>query len=71
MYQRVFFGQVKVEANRALPDLDARERLALWPMAAAALAMGVIPLVWISAIDPAVAGALHNAAQITTQVFVR
>ena len=71
LYQRVFFGQVKVEANRALPDLNIRERIALWPMAVVALVMGVLPLVWISAIDPAVANALSNAAQMTTQVIGR
>ena len=71
MYQRVFYGQVKVEKNKTLPDLDARERLALWPMAGAALVMGVLPLVWISAIDPAVSNALHSAAQLTSQVLAR
>lgn len=71
MYQRVFYGQIKVDKNKVLPDLDARERLALWPMAGAALAMGVIPLVWISAIDPAVAGALHTAVHFTSQVMAR
>ncbi|HET7796701.1 MAG TPA: NADH-quinone oxidoreductase subunit M, partial [Nevskia sp.] len=68
MYQRVFFGEIKVEANRALPDLDFRERIALWPMAGAALVMGVLPLIWISAIDPAVGRALGNAAQLTMKV---
>ena len=71
LYQRVFFGKVKVEANRTLPDLDLRERLALWPMAGAAVLMGVLPLVWISAIDPAVKDALGNAAQLTMQVMGR
>ena len=71
MYQRVFFGQVKIEKNRALPDLDLRERVALWPMAGAAVLMGVLPLVWISAIDPAVKNALGNAAQLTMQVMGR
>ena len=71
LYQRVFFGQVKVEANRTLPDLDIRERIALWPMAGAAILMGVLPLVWISAIDPAVKNALGNAAQLTMQVIGR
>jgi NADH-quinone oxidoreductase subunit M len=71
MYQRVFFGKVKVEANLALPDLSAREKTALWPLALAALAMGVAPLVWINAIDPAVRNALGNAAQLTMQVIGR
>jgi NADH-quinone oxidoreductase subunit M len=71
MYQRVFFGQVKVEVNRALPDLSARERLALWPLAIAAVGMGVAPLIWINAVDPAVRNVLRTAAQFTSQVVGR
>src|SRR5213594_3006397 len=56
MYQRVFFGQVKHEENNSLPDLDLRERVALWPAAVMALLMGIAPLWWLNAIDPAV----HN-----------
>jgi NADH-quinone oxidoreductase subunit M len=63
MYQRVFFGQVKNDANRTLPDIGARERLALWPTAVAALAMGVAPIVWLNAIDPAVRLALGPLGQ--------
>src|SRR5881409_2400813 len=37
MYQRVFFGQVKHEENNSLPDLDLRERVALWSAAVMAL----------------------------------
>jgi len=62
---------VKLEVNRTLPDLDLRERVALWPMAVVALLMGVLPLVWISAIDPAVKNALGTAAQMTMQVVGR
>ena len=54
MYQRVFFGIVKHEENISLPDLDLRERAALSPAAVMALAMGVAPLLWLNAIDPAV-----------------
>ncbi len=71
MYQRVFFGEVKVEVNRTLPDLDLRERVALWPMSIMAVVMGVLPLIWISAIDPAVKNALGNAAQVAMQVVGR
>jgi NADH-quinone oxidoreductase subunit M len=58
MYQRVFFGAVKNPANAALPDLDTRERLALWPLAGLALVMGVASPWWMQAIDPAVRAAL-------------
>src|SRR3989441_1263414 len=37
MYQRVFFGIVKHEENSSLPDLNLRERAALWPAAVLAL----------------------------------
>ena len=68
MYQRVFFGTVKHEINDSLPDLDARERIALWPAAVAALVMGVAPLVWLSAIDPAVSTALQPLTQLASKV---
>jgi NADH-quinone oxidoreductase subunit M len=58
MYQRVFFGAVKLEVNNTLPDLNTREKVALSPIAIAALVMGVAPMVWLSAIDPAVQSAL-------------
>jgi NADH-quinone oxidoreductase subunit M len=63
MYQRVFFGKVKHDVNNTLPDLNAREKAALWPAAAAALVMGVAPLMWLSTIDPAVQAALRMVGQ--------
>jgi NADH-quinone oxidoreductase subunit M len=68
MYQRVFWGQVKNDANRALPDLDTREQASLWPLAAAALVMGVAPLIWISAIDPTVRATLSRMAQVAARL---
>ncbi|HWR36336.1 MAG TPA: NADH-quinone oxidoreductase subunit M [Clostridia bacterium] len=58
MYQRVFYGTVKNEANAALPDMNGRERVALLPLAIAALVMGVAPVLWLNSIDPAVARAI-------------
>jgi NADH:ubiquinone oxidoreductase subunit 4 (subunit M) len=49
--------------NRNLPDISARERIALWPTAIAALIMGVAPPVWFASIDPAVRLALGPLAQ--------
>ncbi len=40
-YQRVFFGGVTVERNRALPDASRRERVILFTMAAVILWMGI------------------------------
>src|SRR4029077_19303302 len=58
MYQRVFFGKVTHPENSTLPALSAREQLALWPTAIAALVMGFAPLLWLNIIDPAVQNAL-------------
>jgi NADH-quinone oxidoreductase subunit M len=75
MYQRVFYGQLTNPANKNLPDLDARERVSMWPLAIAALVMGVAPNLWLHSIDKSVAYALTQfnnglraAAPITTQV---
>src|SRR5262249_43173447 len=46
MYQRVFYGKVTHPENNSLPDLDKREKLALWPTAAAALRIGVARRLW-------------------------
>jgi NADH-quinone oxidoreductase subunit M len=54
MYQRVFYGKVFAPENSSLPDLFGYEKAALWPAALVALAMGVAPLMWTKAIDPAV-----------------
>jgi NADH-quinone oxidoreductase subunit M len=68
MYQRVFFGKVKHEVNNTLPDLNLREKFALAPAAVAALLMGVAPLLWLGAIDPAVQSALAPFAQLAAKV---
>ena len=67
MYQRVFFGQVKHEENNSLPDLDLRERVALWPAAVMALLMGIAPLWWLNAIDPAVHNVLLQFPQLAAK----
>jgi len=68
MYQRVFFGKVNHEVNRSLPDLSGREQAALWPTALAALVMGVAPLLWLNAIDPAVQAVLAPFTQMAGKV---
>jgi NADH-quinone oxidoreductase subunit M len=62
MYQRVFYGEIRNDANRTLRDLNARERAILWPMAAAAVIMGVAPLLWTRAID-------HTVQNLLAQVM--
>jgi len=68
MYQRVFFGKVTHPENSTLPDLSAREQLALWPTAIAALVMGVAPLLWLNVIDPAVHSTLTAFVQSASKV---
>jgi len=64
MYQRVFYGKVTIAVNNTLPDLNGRERLALWPMAALALIMGVIPMAWMNSIDATVARVLPQTQTV-------
>jgi len=71
MYQRVFFGKITVPANHSLSDLSGFEKAAVWPCAVAALVMGVAPLLWLNAIDPAVQSALTPFAQVISKVVGR
>src|SRR5205085_3151389 len=54
MVQRVFYGENRNPANHGLHDAVARERLTLWPLSAAALIMGVAPMIWLNGINPSV-----------------
>ncbi|MGA8877705.1 MAG: NADH-quinone oxidoreductase subunit M [Candidatus Korobacteraceae bacterium] len=65
MYQRIFYGEVTVPANKMLRDIDARERVSLWPLAIAAFVMGVAPMLWLHSIDPAVSAALRTFSGAT------
>jgi NADH-quinone oxidoreductase subunit M len=71
MYQRVFFGKVTHSSNQSLPDMNLRERTALWPAAAMALVMGVAPLLWLNSIDPSVQNALAPFSQLASKVAGR
>jgi len=52
MIQRVFYCDLGSKPESiAAPDLDAREHLALWPLVALFLAMGVASPLWMRAID--------------------
>jgi len=67
----VFFGKVKREVNATLPDLSGREQAVLWPPALIALVMGVVPLLWLNAIDPAVQSVLAPFTQLASKVVGR
>jgi len=43
-----------------LQDVDARERVSLWPLAIAALVMGVAPNLWLHSIDASVSAVLRQ-----------
>ena len=55
VYERTFYGVVKQRVNQTLSDVNARERLALIPLAVFALVMGVASPYWMKAIDPSTA----------------
>src|ERR1700722_20092404 len=68
MYQRVFYGKIPQPKNNSLHDLFGFEKAAVWPCAIAALVMGVAPILWLGAIDPAVQSALTPFAQMVSKV---
>ena len=68
MYQRVFYGKVTHQENNTLRDLSGYEKIAVWPCAAAALVMGVAPILWLGAIDPAVQAALTPFTRLASRV---
>ncbi len=51
MYQRVFYGEIKNEKNRTLPDCDFREKLILTTMVIVIIAMGVYPQPFLRRMD--------------------
>jgi NADH-quinone oxidoreductase subunit M len=55
MYQRVFYGPIRHEENRALHDIDGREQISLWPLAIMAVFMGVASPLFMKSIDGSVA----------------
>ena len=71
MFQRVFYGKVTHPVNNGLADMIGFEKAAIWPCAVAALAMGVAPILWLAAIDPAVAAMLNTVPQIVGKVVVQ
>ncbi len=71
MYQRVFYGEVTNPANQALHDIDAREQVSLWPLAIAALVMGVAPMLWLHSISPSATEALKQFAAPTQTVVTQ
>jgi NADH-quinone oxidoreductase subunit M len=59
IYQRTFYGEPNGPANANMRDLNARESIAIWPLAALALIMGVFSPLWMKSIDPATTATLQ------------
>ncbi len=68
MFQRVFYGKVTHPVNNGMADMLGFEKAAVWPCAVIALLMGVAPILWLGAIDPAVQSALTPFAQMASKV---
>jgi hypothetical protein len=51
-----------------MADMLCVEKSAVWPCAAAALVMGVAPILWLGAIDPAVQAALAPLTQVASRM---
>jgi NADH-quinone oxidoreductase subunit M len=68
MYQRVFYGKVTHAVNETIRDLSGFEKWAVWPCAVTALAMGVAPILWLAAIDPAVQAVLTPFAKVASRM---
>ena len=65
MIQRVFYGDLGLKSAAVpAPDLDAREHLALWPLVALFLLMGLASPYWMQTIDTAGARLAQQPAQI-------
>jgi NADH-quinone oxidoreductase subunit M len=69
MIQRVFYGDLSRRAESvAAIDLTAREHLALWPLVALFLFMGIASPVWMRAIDTAgsrIAATVNRSQAVT------
>jgi NADH-quinone oxidoreductase subunit M len=65
MIQRVFYSNLGPKPQRIDGwDLDAREHLALWPLAILFLVMGVASPMWMKAIDGTAIGMADHAASL-------
>ena len=73
MFQRVMFGPIKHEDNKALTDLNGRERLVLAPMVVMIFVMGVYPNFVFERVQPSIdrflmrAGVRHNETGVAQQ----
>ncbi len=67
-YQRIFTGEITVEANRGLSDLSVREKIIIIPMAALVVFLGVYPKPALEIIEPSVDAILERIEEQTDYV---
>jgi NADH-quinone oxidoreductase subunit M len=60
MFQRVYYGEVTNPENAALPDLRPREWASVVPLCAAALLMGLFPMLFLAPTEAAVKRAIER-----------
>jgi NADH-quinone oxidoreductase subunit M len=70
MVKRVFYGEVRNEKNRALPDLSAREATVLVPLIALAIFMGIASPAFTRRIEPTVDALVHQVKARTQALRV-
>jgi NADH-quinone oxidoreductase subunit M len=71
MFQRVNYGPVTRDENKALPDLQTREWIVIAPIIAIAILMGVLPNLFLRPIEPSIERTLtkiHQGAPARIQV---
>jgi NADH-quinone oxidoreductase subunit M len=69
MVQRVYYGPVTHHQNESLPDLRPREWAAVVPICAIAILMGVVPMIFLRPMEPAVRRLVNQVqAERTLQV---
>jgi NADH-quinone oxidoreductase subunit M len=59
LYQRTMFGEITKDANKTLPDLDAREMITLIPIIAFCFWIGLYPVPFLRAMESSVANTIQ------------
>jgi NADH-quinone oxidoreductase subunit M len=63
MVKRVFYGEIKNDNVKALQDINPRERLIMWVLALAVLALGLYPAPLVDVMHVSVDNLLQHVAQ--------